>query len=595
MTSLEKIVKNLPKSPGVYQFLNSDGKIIYIGKAKNIYSRVSSYFNLKNYDSFKTKVLSQQVANINHTVVDTESDALLLENSLIKKYQPKYNILLKDDKTFPWICVKKESFPRVFSTRKILKDGSQYYGPYTSVLMVNTLLGLIRQLYQIRTCSHNLSELNIESNKFKKCLEFHIGNCKAPCENLQTVLDYQITINQITEILKGNINEVIQFLKKLMKDFANNYKYEDAEIIRKKIELLEKYKSKSTIVNPKIDNIDVFSIIDTEKSAFINYLKVMNGAIVQTHSVELIKKLDEPATELLLFAILDIRSKLNSKSKEILVPFLPMEELPNTKYCVPKQGEKRKLLELSERNARHYMLQKKLQIDSKSFDSKKQNLLEKVKSDLHLKELPIYIECFDNSNTQGSNPVSSCVVFKNGKPSKKDYRHYNIKTVVGPNDFASMSEVVFRRYKRLVEEGMDLPQLIIVDGGKGQLNAALESLKELNLYGKIAILGIAKRLEELFLPNDPYPIYLDKNSITLKLIQNMRNEAHHFGVSFHRNKRSNEMLQSNLLNIKGIGIKSQEKLLIHFGSITNLKSQSILEIEKIVGKKMAKIVLEGLK
>lgn len=590
MVAVDKIISNLPKSPGVYQFFNKDGKIIYIGKAKDIRNRVSSYFNKKNYESFKTKILTQQVTDIKHIIVESESDALLLENNLIKKYQPRYNILLKDDKTFPWICIKKEAFPRVFSTRKILKDGSAYFGPYTSALMVKILLNLIRQLYQLRTCKFNLTQYNIMGGKFKKCLEYHIGNCKAPCENLQTEDDYANSISQIKEILKGNIQEIIRHLNALMNELANNYKFEEAELVKQKIYLLEKFKSKSTIVNAKLNNIDVFSFVEKDKSTFVNFLKVMNGAIIQSHNVELVKRMDELPGELLLFAIVDIRTKINSDAKETLVPFMPSEALIDTKFVIPKNGDKKRLLELSERNARQSLLQKLKMIDEKPFNSKVNTILEKVKKDLLLVETPVLIECFDNSNIQGSNPVAACVVFRNGKPVKSEYRHFNIKTVKGPDDFASMEEVVYRRYKRALDGQKDLPQLIVIDGGKGQLNAAVKSLTKLDLYGKIAIIGIAKRLEEIYFPNDSIPIYLDKKSATLRLIQNIRNEAHRFGIAFHRNKRSSEMVTSSLTEIEGVGKKSFEKLIKAFGSIEELKQIQLSEIEIVTGKKIAKLV-----
>jgi excinuclease ABC subunit C len=595
MLSVEKIISNLPKSPGVYQFLNKEGKIIYIGKAKDLRNRVSSYFNKNKYDSFKTKTLAQQVFEIKHIVVTTESDALLLENNLIKKHLPKYNILLKDDKTFPWICIKNETFPRIYSTRKLSKDGSLFFGPYTSALMVKTLLTLIRQIYQLRTCNYNLIPKNIAEKKFKKCLEYHIGNCKAPCENLQTEYDYQNSILQIKEILKGNIHEIIRHLETLMKRLANEYKYEEAELVKQKIYLLEKFQSKSTIVNPKLNNIDVFSIVEIEKSAFVNFLKIMNGSIVQSYNVELVKRLDETPEELLLFAIIDIRTKVNSEAKEIIIPFLPSEQLPEIKYTVPRVGDKKKLLELSQRNAKQLILQNLKIKEEKPFDARVTALLEKVKSDLHLTEIPVIIECFDNSNIQGSNPVAACVVFKNGKPAKNEYRHFNVKSVVGPDDFASMEEIVYRRYKRQLDEQKDLPQLIIIDGGKGQLNAAVRSLMKLDLYGKVAIIGIAKRLEEIFFPGDSIPLYLNKKSSTLMLIQNLRNEAHRFGINFHRDKRSSEMIKNKLEGIKGVGKITAEKLLKYFGSVENLKHIQLSEMENVISKKIAIKVIEFLK
>jgi excinuclease ABC subunit C len=594
MNIINQIVKNLPSSPGVYQFKNKEGKIIYIGKARNLKSRVSSYFNKNTYSSFKTKTLSEQVFHIDHIIVESEADALLLENNLIKKFQPKYNILLKDDKTFPWICIKKEAFPRVFSTRKFVKDGSEFYGPYTSALMVKTLLTLIRQLYQLRTCTFNLSDENIDRNKFKKCLEFHIGNCKAPCEKLQTKIEYENSINLIRQILKGNIIEVIYYLKSFMQELALQYKFEEAEIVKQKITLLERYKSKSTIVNPRINNIDVFSIFEHEKYSWINFMKIINGAIVQSHSIEIQKKLDETTEEILLFGIIDIREKVKSDSTEVIVPFNITSEIKGIKFIVPRGGEKKKLLELSLRNAKQSFILKQKVIESADFENRTLLILEQAKKDLQLHELPKHIECFDNSNIQGTNPVASCVVFKNGKPSKREYRHFNIKTVIGANDFASMEEVIYRRYKRAVDEKSELPQLVIIDGGKGQLSAAVSSLKKLQLYSSIPIIGIAKKLEEIYFPNDSVPIYLNKNSTTLKLIQNLRNEAHRFGISFHRNKRSTNMLKNKLEQIKGIGPKSSEKIIKKFGSFDALKTANHYEIEKSLGKKIFDIIRNEL-
>jgi excinuclease ABC subunit C len=595
MDRLNQILKNLPSFPGVYQFLNKDGKIIYIGKAKNLKNRVNSYFNKGKYDSYKTKTLSEQVFNIDYIIVETESDALFLENNLIKKYQPKYNILLKDDKTFPWISIKNEPFPRVFSTRRLVNDGSEYFGPYTSALMVKILLTLIRQLYQLRSCSYSLTKENIDRKRYKKCLEFHIGNCKAPCEQNQSKEDYDNSISLIRLILKGNIIEVIKYLKNLMKKFANDYKFEEAEKIKQKIVLLERYKSKSTIVSPKLNNLDVFSIYEHEKFYWINFIKINKGAIIQSHTIEIQKKLDETVEEILLFGIIDIRQKVNSTANEVIVPFRISSEIEGIKFVVPKSGDKYRLLELSKRNARQYFLLKQKTIESDEFENRTTSLLEKVKTDLQLKELPKHIECFDNSNIQGSNPVAACVVFKNGHPAKKEYRHYIIKTVTGADDFASMKEVVFRRYKRLLDENAELPQLVIVDGGKGQLSAAVESLKNLNLYSSIPIIGIAKKLEEIYFPYDSIPIYLNKNSTTLKLIQNLRNEAHRFGISFHRNKRSSAMLKSKLEQIKGIGPVYAQKIIKEFGSVEVIQSIDYKVIENTLGKKVALLLSEELK
>ena len=502
---------------------------------------------------------------------------------------------MKDDKTFPWICIKNEPFPRIFSTRKLIKDGSVYLGPYTSALMVRTLLNLIRELYQLRTCSYNLTESNILSGKFKKCLEYHIGNCKAPCENLQTEQDYNESIKQIKEILKGNIHEVIDYLKKIMEDLASSYKFEEAENIKQKIQLLERYKSKSTIVNPRLSNIDVYSYIEQGKHAFVNFIKVIQGAVVQSHTIEMIRKLDESKDELLLFAINDIKAKVSSSAKNILVPFIPSEYAEDLKLSVPKSGDKKKLLELSERNCKQYILHKNKVIESKSFDKRTTDLLERAKVDLRLKDPPKRIECFDNSNIQGSNPVAACVVFLNGKPAKREYRHFNIKSVQGPNDFASMEEIIFRRYKRSIEENSELPGLIIIDGGKGQLSAAVKSLNALNIYNQIAVIGIAKRLEEIYFPGDPVPLYLDKNSTTLKLIQNLRNEAHRFGITFHRKKRSLSMLKSDLENIPGVGEKSIEKLLGKFRDVETISNVPLKELKDVIGIKIGTAVYEYFK
>ncbi len=591
--SIDKIINNLPTSPGVYQFFDRSGKILYVGKAKNLKNRVSSYFNKKKYESFKTKKLAIQVYEIKHIVVESEIDALLLENNLIKEYKPKYNILLKDDKTFPWICIKNEPFPRIFSTRKRISDGSDYFGPYTSALMVRTLLNLIRQIYQIRTCNLLLNKENIESKKYKVCLEYHIGNCKAPCEEKQSSEEYLESIVQIRDILKGNLQNVIEYLHATMINYSNKYQFEEAEKIKQKIEILDKFKSKSTIVNTKISNVDVFSYIEESDLIFVNFIKVINGAIVQSHTVELTKKLDETKEELLLFAVFDIRTKVFSNSKEILVPF-HLDNLEDIEFIVPKIGDKKKLLELSERNARQFANQVNILKNEYSEKMKKNSILETAMIDLRLKEIPVHIECFDNSNIQGSSPVASCVVFLNGKPAKKEYRHFHVKTVIGANDFASMEEIIFRRYKRMMDEEKKLPQLIVIDGGKGQLSAAVKSLEKLNLYGKIAILGIAKRLEELYFPNDSVPLYLDKNSKTLKLIQQLRNEAHRFGITFHREIRTKQMFENSLEKLDGIGKITVEKLIKKFGSIEQIKEKKIEEIEEIVPKKIALKILDFL-
>lgn len=592
--NVTQVISNLPNSPGVYQFFDKQNKLLYVGKAKNLKSRVSSYFNKVKYESFKTKKLAAQVTEIRHIVVETEADALLLENNLIKQFQPKYNILLKDDKTFPWICIKNEAFPRVFSTRNRIKDGSEYYGPYTSGFMVKTLLALVRQLYQIRTCNFLLSEDNINKGKVKACLEYHIGNCLAPCEQKQNAEDYQKGIIQIKEILKGNLQSVLDYLHNLMMEYSSNLNFEKAEEIKQKYELLKRFQSKSTIVNPKLNNIDIYSFVEEGESAFVNFIKIINGAIVQSHTVELTKKLDETKEEMLLFAIIDIRQKVYSDAKEVLVPF-EIDDFADIKFQVPKIGDKKKLMELSERNARQYAHQLNIIQSSVAKKYDKNNLLEVIKTDLRLQELPVHIECFDNSNIQGTSPVAACVVFKNGKPAKNDYRHFHVKTVTGANDFASMEEIISRRYTRLLNEGKTLPQLIVIDGGKGQLSAAVKSMKEIGIYGKVAVLGIAKRLEELYFPGDSVPLYLDKNSKTLKLIQHMRNEAHRFGISFHRNTRSKKMLISSLEEIKGVGDKTVQILIKKFGSVDEIRRKNVEELSEIVSKQVAVNIVEYFK
>ncbi len=594
---LKNTISNLPGKPGVYQFYDSNDTLLYIGKAKNLKKRVSSYFSKNYYENNKLRVLVKKIARVKHIVVDTESDALLLENNLIKKYQPKYNVNLKDDKTFPWICVKNERFPRIFSTRNVIPDGSKYYGPYTSAFTVKTLLNLIRHLYKLRTCVHNLSKENIRKNKVKRCLEFHIGNCLAPCEDLQTEENYNKSIEQIHLILKGNLKDLLGHLTNLMLGFSSKFQFEEAEMIRQKIEMLEKFQTKSTIVNPAIHNVDVFTIVQDNDLAFVNFLKLVNGAIIQAHTVELKKKLDESAEELLEFAIFEIRTRFYSDAKEMILPF-KVENLPlNTNFTIPKIGDKKKLLELSERNARYFMLERKRQKSAISPEKSSFRILSTLKSDLRMESLPNHIECFDNSNIQGANPVAACVVFKNSRPAKKEYRHYNIKTVKGPDDFASMKEVIHRRYSRLINENHDLPQLIIIDGGKGQLNAAVQSLEELNLRGKIAVIGIAKRLEEIYFPDDPVPLYIDKNSESLKLIQQLRNEAHRFGISFHRLKRSGSMLKSEITKIPGFGQKTLEKIWEKFNSLDEMKKTPEKTWIEFLGKKRANLMksfLEGL-
>jgi excinuclease ABC subunit C len=591
---LAGIVQSLPDSPGVYQFYNNNNQIIYIGKAKSLKKRVSSYFQKVHSDNHKVRIMVSKIFDLQYIVVNSESDALLLENNLIKKYKPKYNILLKDDKTYPWICIKNEVFPRIFQTRNVIKDGSIYFGPYTSVTMVRTLLDLIRHLFPLRSCTLPLTLPNITSGKFKVCLEFHLGNCKAPCIANQTLEEYNQSIVQIKDILKGNISQVITYLKKVMIEFSQEYKFEEAEKVKQKIEILEKFQSKSVIVNPTINNVDVFSFVAEKEYAVVNFIKVMNGSIIQSHTVELVKKLDEEKEELLSLAIAEIRERFNSESREVLVPFEIDVEFPSVELTVPKRGDKKVLLELSERNAKYYILERNKNLDKANPEVRYDRILETAKRDLHLSDLPRHIECFDNSNIQGTHPVAACVVFKNARPSKADYRHFNIKTVEGPNDFASMEEVIYRRYKRMLDENIDLPQLIVIDGGKGQLHSAVTSLQKLGLYGRIAIIGIAKRLEEIYYPGDSVPIYLDKQSETLKLIQHLRNEAHRFGITFHRDKRSKSMTQSVFGSIPGIGKKTMEVLYNKYSSLSSIKNASTEKLIQLLGKKKTEILQKFL-
>ncbi len=579
--NLDIQLKTLPSQPGVYQYYDKEGAILYVGKAKNLKKRVSSYFT-KTHDNGKTRVLVKKIASIKHIVVETETDALLLENNLIKKHMPRYNVMLKDDKSYPWICIKKERFPRVFSTRRIFKDGSEYFGPYTSMKTVSTLLDLIKGLYPLRTCNYHLSQEKIDVGKYKVCLEFHLGNCKGACEGLETEQEYRNNVKAIKEILKGNFKDSLVQFKMQMKQFAENMLFEEAQKIKEKIEVLENYQAKSTIVNPKISNVDVFSIMSDESYGYVNFLQLSYGSIIRSHTLEVKKKLDETDLQLLELAIIEIRQRFNSNSKEVYVPF-KVDLGHDVKVTVPKLGDKKHILDLSLRNAKYYRMERFKQDKIVDPDRHANRIMAQMKADLRLSGEPRHIECFDNSNIQGTHPVAACVVFKNGKPSKKDYRHFNIKTVEGPDDFASMEEVVYRRYKRLVEEQQPLPQLIIIDGGKGQLSSALKSLDALNLRGKIAIIGIAKRLEELFYPNDPIPLYLDKKSETLKIIQQLRNEAHRFGIEHHRNKRSKSALNTELETISGIGDKTVVELLKHFKSAKRVANAKLDELEAVVG------------
>ncbi|MEP6804466.1 MAG: excinuclease ABC subunit UvrC [Flavobacterium sp.] len=592
-SSLDLQILSLPDNPGVYQYYDKDGKILYVGKAKNLKKRVSSYFN-KIHDTRKTNVLVKKIVTIKHIVVPTETDALLLENNLIKTLQPRYNVLLRDDKSYPWLCIKKEPFSRIFSTRRMIKDGSEYFGPYTSFKTVHTILELIKELYPLRTCNYDLSKSNIDSGKFKVCLEYHIGNCKGPCEGIVPLEEYQRQVDAIREILKGNFKESMKDFKRLMNQYAQDLRFEEAQKIKEKIEVLENYQSRSTIVNPKITNIDVFSIVSDESAAYVNFLQISHGSIIRSHTLEMKKKLDESDEELLELAIVEMRERFNLLSKEVIVPF-EIDLGENIKTTVPQLGDKKQILDLSIRNAKFYRIEQLKQLQIVDPDRHTNRIMAQMQKDLRLPSEPRHIECFDNSNIQGTNPVAACVVFKDGKASKKDYRHFNVKTVEGPDDFASMTEIVYRRYKRLLDENQPLPQLIIIDGGKGQLSAALKSIDALELRGKIAIIGIAKRLEELFYPGDSIPLYLDKKSETLKVIQQLRNEAHRFGITFHRDKRSKAALNSSVESIPGIGEKTMLILIQHFKSVKRLKLATEKEISDVIGVSKAKKIVDFYK
>ena len=585
------ILDTLPDSPGVYQFYNADQQLLYIGKAKSLKRRVSSYFN-KVHDIARTAIMVRQVADIRTILVETEYDALLLENNLIKKHQPKYNVNLKDDKTYPWIVIRNEDFPRVYYTRRHVKDGSVYFGPYASVTMISTLLDLIRQLYKLRTCSLLLTDENIKKKKFRLCLEYHIGNCKGPCEDLQSKEDYDRSIAEIKDILKGNINSVIRHLEEKMKEHAARFEFEEAQVYKEKIDLLEKYKGKSVIVNAGIHNVDVFGYVEDKNNAFVNFMKVMNGSVIQSHTLEIKKKLEESPEELMGLAVAELRQRYNSDAKEILLSYIPEEEIPGVTFTVPKIGDKKKLLEFSEKNARYFMKDKLEQADKLNPEHRIERLMTQMQTDLRLPVKPYHIECFDNSNFQGDYAVAAMSVFKNGRPSKNDYRHFNIKTVEGPNDFASMEEVIHRRYKRLLEEEQPLPQLIVIDGGKGQLSAALTSLEKLGLRGKISIIGIAKKLEEIYYPGDSLPMYLDKKSETLRIIQQLRDEVHRFGIKHHRNKRSKGVIKTELSDIKGIGDSTADSLLRHFRSVKRTREATLDELVSLIGTAKGKIVFD---
>ena len=591
--SIRSTVSRLPDKPGVYQFIDTSGVILYVGKARSLRKRVTSYFS-KN-QSGKTLVMLTRAADLRHVVVDSESDALLLENSLIKKHQPRYNILLKDDKTYPWICIKNEHFPRVFLTRKLIADGSSYHGPYTSVPAVRTLLELIRQLFQIRTCSLPLNNKGIAEGKFKVCLEYHIGNCKAPCIGLIKEEEYNQQIERIKQIIKGDVSGVTGHLEALMKKYAAELRFEEAQKVKEKLEILSKYRSKSVVVNTSVKNVDVFGCSADESSMFISFMKVVSGAIVQTYSIELKMRLEEEKESVLSTAITEIRQRVSSDSPEIIVPFMPDILTDKIKYSVPQRGDRHKLLELANRNAVFFRLERQKKAAEHSKENRTERNLGKMKKDLHMPVLPVHIECFDNSNIQGESAVAACVVFRNGKPSNREYRHFNIRTVSGPDDFASMEEVIYRRYRRMIDEEKSLPQLVVIDGGKGQLSSAMKSIDELGIRGELTVIGIAKKLEEIYFPGDSVPLYLDKNSITLKIIQHLRNEAHRFGINFHRGKRSSKMNRSLLDEIPGIGEKSKELLLKKFGSVKKTTEASPEELETALGKKKAAILIAALK
>lgn len=581
-------VAALPNTPGVYQFFDDKEALLYVGKAKDLKKRVSSYFS-KHHEYGKTRVMVSKITSIQHIVVATESDALLLENSMIKQHQPRYNVLLKDDKTYPYICIKNEAFPRVFATRRRINDGSKYFGPYTSMKTVKTLLELIRSVYPLRSCNYDLSEEKVQAKKYKLCLEYHIGNCGGPCQALQSEASYDDQIEAIEAIIKGNIRPSLQVLEKRMHDYASALEFEKAQAVKEKTRVLKAYQAKSTVVNPKITAVDVFTILDDVQHAYVNYLQVQEGAVVMSNTFEFKKKLDERQEDLLSLAIVELRARYNAQSKTLFLPFA-VSVSADLKVEVPKLGDKKSLVDLSLRNAKFYRQDRLKQMKVVDPDRHANRILEQVKDDLRLNALPVHIECFDNSNIQGTNPASACVVFKNAKPSKSDYRKFTIKTVQGPNDFASMEEVVYRRYRRLLEEGEELPQLIVIDGGKGQLSSSLKSLEILGLRGKIAIIGIAKRLEEIYFPEDSVPLYLDKRSETLKLIQQLRNEAHRFSLKFHRQKRSATAIQSEIEHVPGIGTKTADKLLRHFKSVSQIKKASLDELLSVVSLSQAQAI-----
>jgi excinuclease ABC subunit C len=588
--TLQLRIRTLPDSPGIYQFYDETGVILYVGKAKNLKKRVSSYFNKESGLSGKTLMLVRRTADIRTIVVDTEYDALLLENSLIKEFQPRYNIMLKDDKTYPWICIRNEDFPRVFPTRTKLNDGSEYFGPYASVRNMNNLLEVVKQLYPVRTCKHKLSPANIRAGKFRVCLEYHIGNCLGPCEGKQSPEDYQEMVKGIREIIRGNIGQVVRKTKTEMQEFADQYEFEKAQQWKEKLELLEKYQSRSAVVSPSVGDAEVFTLLDEPQVAYVNFLKVNHGCVIQSYTLELKKKIEEDREEIMQMVVVELRASKISRSMELILPFDPGLEFPGVEIHVPQRGDKKKLLELSLRNALYYKAEKEKQKELADPERHSRRILEKMQTDLRLKELPEHIECFDNSNIQGDQAVAAMVVFRKARPAKADYRHFIIRSVEGPDDYASMEEVIRRRYTRLLAEKKPLPQLIIVDGGKGQLNAALEVLRDLGLYGRIGLIGIAKRLEEIYYPNDPLPMYLDKRSETLRVIQHIRDEAHRFGITHHRKRREKATIRTELTEIRGIGEIVAGKLLQHFKSVKRISKASLTELEEVIGKNKSVLV-----
>ncbi|MEI3791641.1 MULTISPECIES: excinuclease ABC subunit UvrC [unclassified Chryseobacterium] len=589
--SLELQLKTLPSEPGVYRYYDKNDQLLYVGKAKNLKKRVLSYFN-KNLPGYRIKIMVGKIVRLETTIVNSEYDALLLENNLIKEHRPFYNVLLKDDKTYPWICIKNESFPRIFLTRNVIKDGSEYYGPYAKVRPAKILLDTIKHIYKLRTCNLNLSPAKIAEGKYKVCLEYHIKNCEGPCEDLESKEDYDEKIDAIRGIIKGDFRKAKEYLVNQMMKMASNLKFEEAQIIKERLDILEDYQAKNTVVNPNIDDVDVFGMTSDEAAAYVNFFKIRNGNIIQSFTTEIKKILEETDEDIMEEALIEIRQKFSSDSKEVLLPFHLSVEIPNVKLIVPKVGDKKRIVELSEKNAKEYRLEKLKQVQIIDPERHTNRIMSEMQKLLRMPVEPRHIEGFDNSNIQGMNPVSACVVFKDGKPSKADYRIFHPKTVEGANDFATMEEVIYRRYKRMLDEGENLPQLILIDGGKGQLSSAVKSLKLLGLYGKITIVGIAKRLEEIFFPEDSIPLYLDKKSETLKILQRVRDEAHRFGVKHHRTRRKNSTIKSELEEIPGVGEKTIELLLSKLKSVKRIKESNLETLEEILGKSKAKVIWE---